>query len=269
MALLLSQFIWGFEVFDSGSNRNNRLAFTRDATTYDGDATNPAATMKAGVYTPDELAAEVQRAMRERTNTTDLTCTFNYSTMKFSVVIASPGNLSLLFAGTVAATDCNGLLGFDATNHNTDGLNNGDTWVSDAAVGTAPSTASVWSMAEPLVYTSPVIAQAIGSEALLTQRTVIAKQHVSDGMLVESIYFGTLKKVQIGFKALSGTERTSMENFLNWAAQLKRFTWQPDKTSINGLKLVLANPKEIADAFEWLTRAEVSYGTLTFYEQLS
>ena len=69
--------------------------------------------------------------------------------------------------------------------------------------------------------------------------------------------------------ALLSTEQTYMESFLNWIVQGKRFTWQPDKTSTNAMKLVMANPQEIAGAYAWMTRPEVGYGTLTFYEQLS
>ena len=105
--------------------------------------------------------------------------------------------------------------------------------------------------------------------ALLTQRSVNTIQHVSDGGTVESVYLATLKKVQIAFRCLLPAEQTNMEKFLDWTVQGKRFTWQPDKTSVNALKLVLANPGQVGPMFEWLTRAETSYGVLTFFEQLT
>ena len=46
---------------------------------------------------------------------------------------------------------------------------------------------------------SPVTAQAAGTAALLTQRLIRLAQNVSDGMTVESIYFGQLKKVRVAF----------------------------------------------------------------------
>lgn len=263
----------GFEVIASGGAQNNRIAFYRNGTTYDGDGGNPAATLIAGFYTPEALAAEVQRAMRERTSTTDITCTFSYATAKFTIAIASPGNLSLLFAGTVAATDCNVLLGFTATNHNTDGANDGDSYPGDNAVAAAspgsPGAPAVWEMAEPLLYNSPVSAQAPGTAANGTPRFVGTRQQVSDGGSVESIYFSTVKVVSIAFRALGTTEQEKMEAFLAWATQGKRLTWQPNKTSSNLVKLVMASPGGVMPTFEWLTRSEVGYGTFTFYEQLS
>jgi hypothetical protein len=74
--LQYSQFIWGFEVFDSGTYKNNRIAFVRNGTTYDGDASNPAAKMNAGIYTADELAIEVARAMNAAASSADISCSF-------------------------------------------------------------------------------------------------------------------------------------------------------------------------------------------------
>lgn len=51
MSLSYSQFVWGFEVFDSGSKQNNKLPFKDDGIQY-------IATLRAGVSTADELAAE-------------------------------------------------------------------------------------------------------------------------------------------------------------------------------------------------------------------
>lgn len=261
MALSYSQWIWGFEVLDSGSFQNNKLDFKDGVTTYQGAT---AATLNAGVYTADEFAAEVQRATRVQTGNTNQTCTFDYATLKFTV--SGAATFQLLFStGTEAAIDCNGILGFSAAADKTGATS----YLSDAVVGTAPSTAFLWIAAEPLSRNSPVTAQAAGTAALLTRRSMRTIQNITDGMTVESIYFGTLKRVQIEFRALLASEQANMEAFLNWIVQGKRFTWQPDKTSTNCLKLVLANPGEINDDFEWLTRSETTYGTLSFYEQLS
>ena len=143
-------------------------------------------------------------------------------------------------------------------------------YVSDTAIAGAYSTGSLWTAAEPLVSTSPVIANAIGSAASLTQRAMNTSQHVSDGATVETVYCCSIRSVQIGFRALLASEQAKMESFLDWIVQGKRFVWQPDKTApSNGMKLVLANPGRVANMYEWLTRPEVGYGTLTFYEQLS
>ena len=260
MALSYSQWVWGFEVFDSGANQNNKLDFKDNATTYQGGT---AATLNAGVYTADEFAAELQRAMRAATGNSNQTCTFDFSALKFT--ISGTATFQLLFGtGSDASTDCNGLLGFNAADKT-----GATSYQSDAVVGTAPSTAFLWTAAEPLVSNSPVAAQAAGTAAQLTQRSMRMIQNISDGMTCESIYFGTMKSVRVTFSALLSSEQTNMEKFLDWVSQGKRFTWQPDKTSTNAMKLVLANPGQVADAYEWLTRPEVSYGTLTFYEQLS
>ena len=268
--------VGSFKVLASGI-QNNRLAFTRkpdggSPTTYDGAT---AATLNAGTYTPDALAAEVQRAMRERTGSTDLFCKFLADpTWRFAISIGDDavpkGDLSLLFdSAQVGATDCNDLLGFSPTAHNTDNLNNGDTFSSDYSM----VVPEIWIGLEPLVYASPVIAQEASANpkyaSLLSHRSMRAMQQVSDGGSIETIFISTLKSVQVGFRALLSSEQTKMERFLNWAVMGKRFTWQPDKTSPKLLKLVLANPGQINNQFEWLTRSEIGYGTLTFYEQLN
>jgi hypothetical protein len=249
--------MWGFEVSDSGSTQNNKLDFIDAGLSF-------VASLSAGVYTADELAAEVQRAMRAvNTNNQNNTCSFDFSMLKY--VLTGTSTFSLKFGtGADIATDCNALLGFNAADRS-----GSSSYTSDAAVGTSPSSASLWTSAEPLAMNSPVTAQAIGTAALLTQRALSVRQHVSDGMTVESIYVGALRRVRITFRGLLAGEVTKMENLLDWAVQGKRLTWQPDKDSTNALKLVMANPAEIANAYEWLTRPEISYGTLTFYEQLS
>ena len=131
MAITLPRFLYGWRVTTS----TNKLDFIRDGVT-------EAATLSLGVYTPAEFAAEVQRAMRAETGTTDIDVSFSFSTLKFTVAIDSPGNLSLLFGtGTNAASDCNGLLGFAASDETTDGSNDGDSYASDDAVGSGSPTA--------------------------------------------------------------------------------------------------------------------------------
>jgi hypothetical protein len=218
----------------------------------------------AGVYTPDELATAVTAALTAADAGNSYTCTFSYSTLLFTIAGTSTFDVKWS-TGTNHTKNMSGLLGF---NNATD--KNGNTSLpSDSAIGGTYSTASLWTAAEPLASMSPVTAQAVGSPALLTRRAMRIIQNITDGMTCESIYFGTLKSVQVSFTALLASEQTSMENFLNWIVQGKRFIWQPDKTSTNGLKLVAANPGQVNDMYQWLTRPEISYGTLSFYEQLS
>lgn len=270
MPLTYSQWIWGFEIFDagSGSSQNNLLQFTRDQT-------SETATLLAGVYTADELAGEIARAMQaEDANEYDdgyvngdaKRVFFDYSTLKFTIGGAASFTLNN-YTGSQKALGPWGLIGFNRTDASP-GDHTGASIVSDVAVGSTPhSTAKLWTMIEPLVLASPATAQPGGAPALLTQRAVKTLQQISDGATVESIYISTMKSVQAAFRALQQSEQTNMEAFLDWAVRGKRFTWQPDKTSTNFLKLVLANPAEINNQFEWLTRSETGYGTLTFYEQ--
>lgn len=320
MALLYSQFVWGFEVFDSGAtapnSQNNNLDFTRTAgppptwtasapyvlnqtvsptaspgtqfwrcivagtsgssqptwSTSSGTVTDGGViwqyvplSIAAGVYTADELAGAIATVL----NTADhpapptnlYSCTFDWGTLAFT--ISTSGSAFSLALGSDSHSLA-GLLGFSGDKLSVTSV------TSDAPAGTAPtSTAKLWTAADPLVYNSPVAAQAAGTAAKLTGRAMAVRQHITDGATVESVYIGTLRMVQIAFRAISSTEQTNMEAFLDWAVQGKRFTWQPDKTSANLLKLVLANPQHVANGYEWLTRPEVGYGTLTFFEQLS
>lgn len=272
MPLSYSQFVWGFEVFDSGSEQNNKLPFKDDGTTY-------FATLRAGVYTADELAAEVQYQMREANTANNLnTCDFDYTTRKFTLTGTATSEPPTVFEllwdhATFASTSCAELLGFtkgDGTGTDADETGS-DTYVSEAAAGEAPSSADSWAVTEPLAYTSPVTPQAIAGATTPTPgtaRLVGTVQNMSDGGTVESVHFTTLRAVQIAFRALAGTDKDKMEDFLDWISLGKRFTWQPDKTTQDGMKLVLANPGMIANAYEWLARPEVGYTTLTFFEQI-
>lgn len=260
MALTYSQFIYGFEVFDSGSSRNNMLDIRRPPNNPNPDF---AATLNAGVYTAWEFADEVERAMLAA-DSNGYTVSFDFTTLKFS--IAGSANFELrVLDGPNAANDCAGLLGLSDASNKT--FTSPTPILSDAAVGTAPSTAGRWEMAEPNSRTTPVVAQTDGTAAKRLQREVSAIQSRSDGGSVETIYRSTVKRVVIGFKALTTTEQDKMELFLNWIEQGKRFNWQPDKTLPEALRLVLANPKEVNNDFTWLTREEADYGELTFLEQ--
>jgi hypothetical protein len=258
-----SQWTWGFEVFDSETGKNDLLDFNRGGQVL--------ATLTPGVYTADEFASEVARALNAA-DVNNYVCTFNYLTLKFHITCDASVTLNSV-TGPNRARGPWGLLGFD-----TGALQDPSGTAIDseliAGQGT-PDTAGAWTAAEPLIYASPVSAQALPngsgtaySPAGLTQRSIGLIQHVTHGGIVESIYVATLRKVQIAFRAIAaGTEQSKMESFLNWAVQGKRFTWQPDKTSTNGMKLMMAYPGQINNGFEWLARPEVGYGTFTFYEQ--
>lgn len=262
MPLTYSQFVYGFEVFDSGDEQNNRLGFVQNGTVYD-DVTNPAATLTAGVYTAQELAEAVRDAMRARAGGTANDCSFDFGTLLFT--LSGTGTFSLLFGdATLKFIDCSGLLGFNDADKTLS-----TSYSSDAIVGTLPSTAGLWEMAEPNSRTTPVKAQVDGVAAKRLQREISAVQSRSDGGTVETIYRSTVKRVVIGFKALTDTEQDEMESFLDWIEQGRRFNWQPDKTMPETLRLVLANPKEISNDFTWLTREEADYGELSFLEQLT
>lgn len=269
MPLKYSQFTWGFEVRDQTavSGQNNMLDFKEGSATYDGAN---AAVVPGGVYTADEFALAVRDAMRAKTQSENPNCTFNYLTREFE--LSGTGTFELLFdSGQNRLTSCAGLLGFavgdgQGTDLDQTGANS---YQSDAAAGDSPSTAGGWALAEPLVLSSPVTATGENSPAAFTQRSVIALQHVTDGGRVDTTFLTSVRSVQIAFRALTTLEQAKMESFLDWALTGKRLTWQPDKDSPNLMKLVLANPGLVSNQFEWLTRSETGYGTLTFYEQIN
>lgn len=259
MALTYSRFMYGFEIFSSGASQNNKLDFVDNGTTY-------AATINAGVYTPAELAAEVQSQMRTaNTGNNNNTCTFSFSTQKFT--IGGTATFSLLWnSGANAGSDISGMLGFDESADDTAATS----YTSDSAVGGTHSEASSWTMAEPNhPSNSPVTAEADGTTATRLSRDVRAFQNRSDGGKIETVYVDTLKLVQIGFNQLSTSEVANFEGLIAWAEQGKRFTWQPDSTSTNALRLVMNDPRQINSQFTWPTRDEVDFGTLSFIEQLS
>ena len=78
MPIAYSQYLWGFEVVDSGTP-NNKLDFIDNGATYQ-------ATLTAGVYTPDELALHIRDAMRlANTENNNNNCTFSYTTLQFTL----------------------------------------------------------------------------------------------------------------------------------------------------------------------------------------
>src|SRR5207249_1104116 len=116
--------------------------------------------------------------------------------------------------------------------------------------GTSGTTQPTWFSSPISLYTTQADGgvlwtyQGPGTPASLGQRAINTIQHLSDGMTIESVSVGTLKYITVAFRGLSPTEQPNMEAFLNWIAQGKRFTWQPDKARANALKLCLLNPKQ-------------------------
>lgn len=272
MAITYSQFVHGFYV-TAGSN--DKIDFVEAGVTRAG-------TLAAGFYTPGGYAAEVQRAMQAAAVTSVNLVSFSWATLKFT--LTGTATFSLLFgSGVSAATNCALMLGFVRGG----GVGNDKTGLASYASTTAVSATysatapTVWTMAEPNDYTSPVTAQAeaapvgatgqAGTAALLTRRKIYGAQNITDGAVTEGIYFSTIRWVEIGFRALTSAEQTKMETFLNWATQMKPFSWQPDSTSGNAVRLVadFDSTKTINNDWEWLTRSETSYGRLRFYEDLT
>ena len=71
-------------------------------------------------------------------------------------------------------------------------------------VGTTPSSASLWTQTEPTSKNSPVTANplvnGVPQAASNLQRKLKSIQNISDGMSVETVFFGTLKKVSVEFR---------------------------------------------------------------------
>ena len=252
MALTYSRFMYGWEVTTS----TNGLKFVDNGTTY-------TASIALGVYTPAEYAAAVQTAMRTaNTDNNNNTCTFSFSTRKFT--LGGTSTFQLLW--TDAATTCPGFLGFDESADDTGATS----YTSDGEVGATHSDMTAWVMTLPNVPGhSPVTAAADGSTATRLGREVVATQNITDGGKDETIYIDTRRTVEIGFDALDTSEQTNMEALLDWIEQGYRFNWQPDKDSTNALRLVWRNPGGTRPGFTWNTASEVSYGTLTFLQSLS
>lgn len=262
--MALSRFHFGWTV-TTGSN--DKINFKTNG------SAEKTATLDAGVYTPGELAAEAQAELRETDGSSNIGCTYNALTGKFVFTWAGAGNLELLWGtGTNAAADANALFGFAAADESHATSITSDDAARDPANLSGSSSAYMWTMDDPLATNTPVTATGTDNSyavATFTQREVFANQNVTEGGLVETIYKGQIRKVTLRFWALQSDDRTSMETFLDWILQGRRFFWQPDSASANGLRLVMANPREVLNAFEWLTRSEQTYGDITFYEQAS
>lgn len=279
MALQYAQLLYNFKVNDSGSSQNNKLDFKNGVGTY-------AATLNAGIYTADEFAAEVQRAMRVQTNDSNQYCVFNYDDATVAGVITlgfgltGAGTFELLFGtGTNHATSCHGLLGFQDDGTSATDKTGTTFYTSTSSVGGTYSTAKVWTLAEPLQANSPLTAASIGTNSTATAPTALANgtllqripriiQNTTDGGLVEPLFLSELKQVQLTFDQLTAAEQIKMESFLDWAVRGYRFTFQPDKTSPNGLKLAM-DVRQVTNAFTWLTNPTANYGSFTFHEQPS
>mgnify|MGYP001617392566 CR=1 FL=1 len=251
MAVTTGRWIWGWRVTTSV----NKLDFVDAGTTY-------VATLRLGDYTAAQFAAEVQRAMRAITGNSNQTCTFSFSTRKFT--LAGTSVFQLLFAtGANAATDCNALLGFAATDET-----GATSYTSDDAVGSGSSTMSTWAPTDPAVSNSPVTAAADGTTAALLQRHARAVQHETDGGLRETVWFSTDKVFRIEYRMLSASEQTNFEALMNWLETGAPANFQPSDASTNALRLVLV-PSDIQNQFSWTTRTEATYPELVLVEQLA
>ncbi len=261
MASTFSKFTFGFQVIAAGaSGANSKIDFNRGGV--------KAATVAAGDYTADEMCAVIVTALEAADSTPVWACSFDVSTGKFT--ISADQAFTLLWGtGANAAADMHKLLGFDAA----DQASSSDACVSDTAVPTAVASSgypSTWTLAYPDEMHTPVTAAASGAAMTGGQRQIRAVQNVADGGLVNTIYHSTSKRVEIAFyTGMSAAEWARMENFLDWIERGRRFMWQPDSTATEYVKLVLADPSQITPQFEFLTRSEVSYGRLTFIEQVS
>jgi hypothetical protein len=255
--LTLPRIMYGWEVTTSS---NDKLDFVNAGVTY-------AATLSPGVYTGYGFATEVQRAIRAIDTGHSVTCALDHAAKTFTIG-AGTATFSLLFgSGANNATNCATLLGFTrgggAGNDKT-----GSTSYTGAAVGTSPSTMTLWDLAEPIQRNSPVTAAAAGTAAALLQRDIVARQHRTDGGKLETVYIATFKKLRLTFNELASAEQTKKELLLDWIQKGNPISYMTDATNGSGvLHLVLENPSSIANAFSWPTRSEADYGELVFIEQ--
>lgn len=246
---------WGWHV----DSTNYQLPFDRGG--------NKDASLRYGSYTAAEFATEVARAMNAADAGQSYTCAWSFTDRTFTLDNGATA-FALEFSRN-ASTNCAGLLGFDdadtassAAGHTGEALSMSTTYFSAAGVYS-------WAPTDPVHMTTPVVAAADGSAASRLQRDVRAVQNVYDGGKVETIWFSTVKEIELHFRWLSAAEFDNFELFLNWAQKGRRFNYQPDATSTNALRLVLKNPGQILSTHEWLTRPEISPPPLRFLEQVS
>jgi len=255
MAFTLPRFTWGWAATAS----TNRLDFKDNNITF-------AATLTNGEYLPAEFASEVQRAMRlANTDNQANTCTYSFTTRKFTLTGTSIFQL-LLGTGANAASDCNGLLGFAASDET-----GATTYTSDDAVGSGSSTAFTWAPVDPIAITTPVSAAADGTTATLLGRVPVVSVNRADGGRREYIYYSTDKMYSFQIRYVStGAEQTSAESLMDWLERGRRFNLQPDATSTNALRLVVADPSAMQrSGFTWFTRAEIDYPEIVCVQSLA
>lgn len=235
------------------------------------------ATLRLGEYLPADFATEVARAMNAaHPGSGDaFTCAWSFSTLKFTIDNGSR-SLTLLFnTGAGAASDAAGLLGFDGTadTASASGHTSTDTVGAEGSFFAAAGIYS-WVPEDPVFTNSPVTAASDGTAATRLQRRARAVQHDTDGGLRETVFFGEDKLFRVQFRYVTNagsapTEQTHMERLLDWIQQGGPINYQPDSTSTNALRLVLANPGDLPNSFSWLTRDEIDYPELVFVQQLS
>jgi hypothetical protein len=267
MALIYPQWSWGWRV-TAGSN--DTLDFEDNSVGTSGAPLS--AKLNAGTYCPDELAAEVQRAMRAVDAATP-TCTYSIANKQFT--LSGTATFSLFFGTEHNGNTCAALLGFTAGggagNDKTGSASyTGSALTNSGQTGTAPS---LWTATDPLIEFSPVGAPAgtlPAASATLLQREILAVQTKTDGGNLETIYFAQFRKWKVKHGQLvASPDQTAMEALLDWAVTGGRVMCQPDKTATAALRLVLELQTSIADSFSWLTRAEVDYGDLVWIQQLT
>lgn len=102
-------------VMDGSDSENGFINFVANSVEYTG-------TVKAGIYSGQELAAAVQVAMRDEVGGTTITVTYEWDAtldgFVFVIAYSGAGNFQLLFAtGGNASEDVNILMGYNDTDH--------------------------------------------------------------------------------------------------------------------------------------------------------
>ncbi len=276
MSLVFPAWHYGFTV-TTGSN--DALTFVTNVTTWP-------ATLNAGTYTPAAYATEVQRAMQAASGLTTLQVAYSYVNKAFTLSYGGAGVFQLLFGtGANNATSCGTMLGFTRGGGGGNDKT-GATTYTGAATGVSPSIGpNLWTGVEPLDWMSPATATAdtapsgaagqIGNAATFTQRSIYGAQNTTLGAGIDSVFFGSLKRISISYNALLATgspsENTNMETFLNWITLMNPFAYQPNKTVDAAIRLVAdySTVQKINSDWAWLTRAELSYGRIAFLEDTS
>lgn len=261
MPTVLPYLTWGFRV----TTANQMIPFDRGG--------NLDATMRLGDYTAGQLATEAARAMNAADPGQAYTCAYDFGDRKFTF-----DNGATAFAiewDRLTTTNAAGLFGFD----DAPSASTADGHTSTDTVGTESSYfagAGVygWAPEDPVFATSPATAAADGTTATRLGRRIRAAQQDTEGGLRETIFYSEDKIYKIHFRYVTNTgsaptEQTHLERWLDWIRTGAPFNFQPDVTSENAMRLVLANPGEIAGAFSFHTLDHVDMPELTFIQQLS